>query len=122
MSSTVWLKFKNSIDNSERVLQDDYVHLTRVITALAKDCRTAGVKDLNDFVNYDEASSSFIEDIPESERPESFVCKKITDLIVTLTALECHKLPDVANDLKTMKENCLKNVGAFDVVELTYIM
>ena len=122
MSSTVWIKLHNSSSGSELSLQDDYVHLTRVLPDLGKDCKKMSVTDINEFVNYDEASAEFSEEMPDAGIANKYVAKKMSDLIITLTALENCKSDGALNDIVEMKAKCKENINAFDLVELIYIL
>src|SRR5688572_9746424 len=118
MSSTVWLKLRNSKSGEETTLDDDYIDFTRVLPDQSKVCQKLKVPDICDFVDYSEAAEG---EIADDEIPE-FEYRKIADLITTLTALQSVLKDKAKSDAAAMLECCKDHQSEYDEVALIFIM
>ena len=122
MSSTVWLKFKNSTDGSEITLEDDYVAFTKALTRLADVCNKNGVEDINNFVSYDEASRDFEDELDGAEIEDVINNLLVYKIIETINAIKSSLSQSELDDANKILEKCDIYKSRFDVVCLVFIM
>lgn len=130
MSSTVWLKFRNSASGRDLLLEDDLIAFTRSYPDWAGICQAAGVIDLNDFVDYGESLAEFADDLPEDFQGETFTFLPLSELQRSLQAVaaaadtvegKAAVTGKALEEVRAMLGQCASFAGTYDQVGLTYI-
>ncbi len=122
MSSTVWIKLRNSHSGKEITLEDDYVAFTRAVPELGEVCSKHGVADLNEFVDYGEVSKEFADEVDAEIMGPEFTFKRVADLVKALTAIQSEVDKPVLRDVRAMLDSCSQHERDYDLVGLTFIM